>query len=259
MTISIVNHKGGTGKTTTTINLGSALTLQGHRVLLIDFDAQGSLSYSLGIADHSPTIADLLHGDESLEHVIQQRENMDILPAGSSLADSELSISRSDDRYHHLKNLISQLSGYDYILIDCPPSLSMLTINALVASESVLIPMQMDVLALRGLDSILNTVDKVKALNPDLSVIGILPVMADSRKNIHQEIIQHIQSTYMVPLFKQHIRPCVKAAEAPSFGQSVIGYAPTSSTACDYLTLAQELVETISTKLNATTQTDIIK
>lgn len=244
MTIAIVNHKGGTGKTTTTINLGSALATQGCRVLLVDFDAQGSLSYSLGITDDEPTIADLFHDEEPLERVIQEREGMHVIPAGQSLADIELAIAQSGDRYNHLKNLLDRLLDYDFVLIDCPPSLSLLTLNALAASAYVIVPMQLDVLALRGLDSMLETIRKVNSINPNLSLLGVLPIMVDTRKNIHQEIMNHIKLNYNgTRLFKQTIHSSVRAAEAPSFGKSVVNYSPSSTTACDYKELAREVAK----------------
>jgi chromosome partitioning protein len=242
MIISIVNHKGGTGKTTTTINLGSSLAQVGCTVLLVDFDAQGSLTYSLGIEDQGPTIADGFHGESSIHDLLVEREGMHILPANASLADVELAIAQSSDRFNYLKNLLSELPEYDFILIDCPPSLSLLTINALVASEHVIVPMQMDVLALRGLDSILETIKNLNAVNANLTVLGILPVMADSRKNIYQEILKHIQSNYTERVFTQAIHSSVKAAEAPSFGKSVVAYAPQSATASDYRIFAQEVL-----------------
>jgi chromosome partitioning protein len=245
MILSIVNHKGGTGKTTTTINLGSALAAHGCSVLLVDFDAQGSLTYSLGIDDGEPTIADAFHGETSIEQLLIERERMHVLPSGSKLADVELAIAKSDDRFYHLKNLLAPLLQYDFVLIDCPPSLSLLTLNALAASDYVIVPMQMDVLALRGLDSMLQTVKKVNALNPSLEVLGILPIMVDPRKNINQEILSHIKSNYTERVFKQVIHISVKAAEAPSFGKSVVQYAPSSSSAVDYKALAKEFLTVI--------------
>ena len=243
MIISIVNHKGGTGKTTTTINLGSALAAQGYRVLLVDFDAQGSLSYSLGIDNSLPTIADVLVGEVPIQQIIQKKESMDILPATSSLADVELAIAKADEHYHHLKTVLCELTGYDFILIDCPPSLSLLSLNALTASAFVIVPMQMDVLALRGLDSMLETVKNATRINPQLTVLGILTVMADTRKNIYQEILNHIKANYIVRLFSQAIHSSVKAAEAPSYGKSVVCHAPNSTTACDYRAFSEELIE----------------
>lgn len=245
MTISIVNHKGGTGKTTTTVNLGSALAVLGKKVLLIDFDAQGSLSYSLGIDEDLPTIADALHEDHPVEQLLIEREGMHILPAGKDLADVELAIAKSGGYFHHLQRVLDRLPGYDYILIDCPPSLSLLTLNALTASRFVIIPMQMDVLALRGLDSMLETIKKTTHLNPDLRVLGVLPVMIDPRKNIYQEIRAHIKNNYETHVFDPGIRTSVKAAEAPSFGKSAVGYSPSSSTAGDYKDLAGEMIRRI--------------
>jgi chromosome partitioning protein len=241
MIISIVNHKGGTGKTTTTINLGSALAAQGQRVLLVDFDAQGSLTYSLGINAPEFTITDALLGEATIADALHEREGMDVLPANETLADAELSIARSGERFNHLKALLRPLQEYDFILIDCPPSLSLLTLNALIASDHLIVAMQMDVLALRGLDSILSIVDQLKPLNENLSVLGILAVMVDTRKNMHLEIISHIKSNYQTSLFKQSIRSCVKAAEAPSFGRSVVQHAPSSRTAQDYIAFSNEI------------------
>lgn len=242
MVISIVNHKGGTGKTTTSLNLGAALALSGARVLLVDFDAQGSLSYSLGI-DEGATIAEALLGEIAPEKILKEREGMQVMPAATNLADVELAIAKAEDRFNHLRDLLAALPTYDYVLIDCPPSLSLLTLNALVASDYVIVPMQMDVLALRGLDSMLETVRRASAINSRLKVLGILPVMIDPRKNIYQEILTHIKTNYPVRLFNQGIRTSVKAAEAPSFGKSVVGYAPTSTTATDYREFAHEVMK----------------
>jgi chromosome partitioning protein len=246
MIISIVNHKGGTGKTTTTINLGSALAAAGQRVLVVDFDAQGSLSYSLGITDQEKTIAEALLDEVSAKDLLHEREGMHILPANETLADVELSLARTEERFGHLQGLLSQLPDYDFVLIDCPPSLSLLTINALMASHHVIVPMQMDVLALRGLDSILSVVERIMPMNKKLNVLGVLPVMIDTRKNIHKEIIGLIRTDYTAKLFSQTIRTCVRAAEAPSFGQSVVHYAPTCSTAIDYEKFAKEVLRMVS-------------
>jgi chromosome partitioning protein len=242
MILAIVNHKGGTGKTTTTINLGSALAATGHRVLLIDFDAQGSLSYSLGLADEPPTIASLLLGESSMQQVVKECEGMQILPADRTLADVEVAIAQSDERFFHLRDRLTTFPSFDFILLDCPPSLSLLTLNALAAAEHVIIPMQMDVLALRGLDSMLDTLRQTKTINARLKVLGVLPVMVEPRKNIYQEIMAHIRNNYNVRIFESAIRTSVKAAEAPSFGKSVLSYAPSSTTALDYKNLGSEIL-----------------
>jgi chromosome partitioning protein len=243
MIISIVNHKGGTGKTTTTINLGSGLAETGYRVLLVDFDAQGSLTYSLGIDDRGFTIADAFHGDVAVHQLITEREGMHVLLAGAGLADVELAIAKAEERFNHLSHLLQALPDYDFVLIDCSPSLSLLTLNALATSDYVIVPMQMDVLALRGLCSMLETVRKVNSINPRLSVLGILPVMVDPRKKMYQEILHHIQSNYTERVFSQVIHSSVKAAEAPSFGKSVVAYAPQSTAANDYRSFAQEVLK----------------
>lgn len=243
MVLSIVNHKGGAGKTTTTINLGAALALEGYRVVLIDFDAQGSLTYAMGIDDSNPTIADALMGDRSVTELIVEREGMHIVPAGTALADVEFAFAKSEDRLNHLKDLVANLPDADFVLIDCPPSLSLLTLNALVASDEVLIPMQLDVLSLRGLDMMLDTIRKISPLNPALSVMSVVPIMVDPRKNINKEILSHIRENYAVPISKQSIRTSVKAAEAPSFGKSVIRYSPGSTTATDFRLLAREVAK----------------
>lgn len=242
MTISIINHKGGTGKTTTTINLGGALAAQGFRVLLIDFDAQGSLSYALGIDDSKATIADCILGDADMQQVLQRREMMDILPAGRALADVELAIARADGRMNHLRDFLAGLDRYDFTLIDCPPSLSLLTLNALNASDYILVPMQMDVLALRGLESMLDTLKDIKPFNPGLEVLGVLPIMVTPSRKIYGEIMGYITENYGVRVFPQAIRSSVKAAEAPSFGMSVLSYAPACPTANDYREFAKEFV-----------------
>lgn len=247
MIVAIINHKGGTGKTTTTINLGSALASLGYEVLEVDLDAQGSLSYSLGINDPSPTIAEVLLGEVSVGQVLHRRENMDIIPAGLALADAELTLAASDNRLNHLANCLLQKQNYDFVFIDCPPSLSLLTLNALMAADALIVPMQMDVLALRGFESILEIVRKIAPLNIRLKIVGILPVMAFPRKRIYREIMRYISENYGVRVFQSAIHSSVKAAEAPSFGKSVLLYAPLSRAADDYLEFAKEFLEVSST------------
>lgn len=242
--VAIVNQKGGTGKTTTTLNLGSALAKKKKRILLLDMDAQGNLGYSLGVTDFEQSLADVFLGDIQLSEVIARRENMDIAPSGIGLADVELSLSDAENRSDYLKDILSEVSGYDYVLIDCPPSLSLLTVNALNAADQVVVPMQMEVLSLQGLDLITETVRKVKqSLNPDLEILGILPVMVDKRRKLSAEVHEHISQNYEVRIFQSVIRNNVKASEAPSFGSSVIEYAPTSNSARDYMTFANEFLK----------------
>lgn len=244
MTISVVNQKGGTGKTTTTINLAKALEMKGKSVLIIDLDPQGSLSYSLGVVEVDKSLTEVLYGEVEIGEVIVKREGLDVIPSTISLADVELSLVDAENREGRLKELLAQLPGYDFILIDCPPSLSMLTVNALTTSDYVLIPMLMEVLSLQGLDLISETLQKIqKTLNPDLSVLGILPVMVDRRRKLSSEVFDHINANYNFRMFDTQIRPNVRASEAPSFGQSVITYAPTSNSAIDYQDLCEEMLK----------------
>ena len=243
MIISIVNHKGGTGKSTTTANLGSALANEGFKVLLVDLDAQGNLSYSLGITELNRSISHLFLEECLLQEAIYQYENLSVIPANHSLANVEISIANATERFNHLKDILAAAVGYDYILIDCPPSLSLLNANALNASQGVIIPMQMEVLSVKGLEMILETISTIKAsINPDLEILGVLPVMADVRKNLYKEISEYVHENFSVPIFKNVIRSSVKAAEAPSFGKSVVHYAAASTAAKDYCLFAKELI-----------------
>jgi chromosome partitioning protein len=244
MVIAIANHKGGSGKTTTTINLGVALSNLGKKVLIIDLDPQGNLSYSLGIPDNLPTIADVFTGDKQLEDVIVKREGVDIVPSNMFLADIELSIQGVKDRLFVLKYLLDKhLSKYDYILIDCSPSKSLLTINALVLADKVITTILLDVLSVQGLNQINRTVFDVKrGYNRNLSFLGILPINVDLRSNISKEILTFVEENFDIPILKSYIRSCVKFAEAPSFGQSIFSYAPNSSGAEDYEVLAKEII-----------------
>ncbi|WP_207430064.1 ParA family protein [Sabulibacter ruber] len=241
--VSVINQKGGTGKTTTTINLGSALQKLGKRVLLIDLDPQANLSYSLGITEPACTLADVFGGQQKLETCIQERNGLYVAPGSNELVDVEISLVTHESRERFLQQLLGEVEGFDYILIDCPPSLSLLTVNALAASDEVLIPLQMEVLTLQGLGQILNTVQQIKnALNPKLKVKGIVVVMYDKRRKLSTEIEDYLKENVDEYIFQQRIRLNVKLAEAPSFGQSVIDYDASSYGAKDYLGLAREFV-----------------
>lgn len=244
--ISIINQKGGTGKTTTSINLGSALSKLDKKVLLVDIDSQGNLGYSLGL-DESKTISDVFQKDIEINQVIQEREGMDIIPSDIRLVDIELSLAELSNRHTILNKLFGTLSGsYDCVLIDCPPSLSILSLNALYASDYVIIPMQMEVLSLQGLDQITQTISKIKnGYGKELKILGILPVMVDRRRKLSEEIKAYIKENYEVKIFRSVIRNNVRASESPSFGQSVITYSPKSNSAKDYIAFANEIVELI--------------
>lgn len=243
MIIAICNHKGGTGKTTTTINLGKALTLRKKSVLLIDLDSQANLSYSLGIRANDKNIGEILFKKLSVNQVIINKEGMDIIPAANNLYQYEESIIKNNYGYHLLKDAVQNLN-YNYILIDCPPSQSTLNISAFCAADKVLVPMLMDVLSLQGLNQILNTVKEVKEnLNSKLEILGVLGVLVDERRQLTREILEYIQSNYPVTVFNNYIHANVKAAEAPSHAVSLLEYAPSSRGAADYIALANELLK----------------
>jgi chromosome partitioning protein len=243
-TVAIINQKGGTGKTTTTINLGSALAKEWKKVLVIDLDPQGNLGYSLGVLESEHSMADVLLGEKSLDEVLVDAEGMKLAPSNNQLVDAELTLAVSENREHVLKEILKGQKGYDFILIDCPPSLSVLTLNALLAADEVIIPMQMEVLSLQGLDQIVNTIDKVKsAFSKKLKIAGILPVMVDGRRKLSHEVHDYISENYSIRIFESYIRANVKASEAPSFGKSVVAYKPKSSSAVDYRKFAEEFLK----------------
>lgn len=242
--IAIVNQKGGTGKTTTTVNLGCALAKKGKKVLLVDLDAQGNLSYSLGILEIEKSIGQVILGEVDFQDILISREGLDVAPAEIDLADVEINIAGELARESILKKILAKAKGYDYILIDCPPSLSLLTINALNAATRVIVPLQMEVLSLQGLDQIISTINQIKeVLNEELQIMGLLPVMVDSRRKLSREIFEHIEENYSFKIFNSRIRTNVRASEAPSFGESLISYAPTSNGAKDYMAFADEILK----------------
>lgn len=243
MIIAIVNQKGGTGKTTTTVNLGSALAKMGKKVLLIDLDPQGNLSYSLGIEEPRHFLDEVLLGEIGLSDILVEREGMKIAPSRVELADVELTIAMMKRRESILKSKLKGLDKYEFVLIDCPPSLSLLTVNALNAANEIIIPLQMEVLSLQGLDQILTTVGKMQGVfNKSLAISGILPVMVDNRRKLSSEVLDYIEENYDLPIFNSRIRTNVRASEAPSFGKSAVKYAPSSNSAKDYMAFANEIV-----------------
>lgn len=241
--VAVLNQKGGTGKTTSVINLGVALARLKQRVLLIDLDAQANLTYSFGITGSNETIAEVLQAKQVIQAILVNKEGVDVAPSSMALADIEISLTNKIGREGILKARLRDLKGYDFVFIDCPPSLSVLTINALNYANGVLIPLQVEVLALQGLTQLLNTVKEVRSvLNKDLKVLGILASMYDSRRNLSNEILQELEKNSKERIYKTIIRECVKIAEAPSFAQSVLSYAPGSNGAEDFENLAKEIL-----------------
>jgi chromosome partitioning protein len=241
--ISISNHKGGVGKTTSAINLGAGLSKLGKRVLLIDLDPQANLSQSLGLVDQERTIYGALRGEYKLQP-IPVVAGLDLIPSTLDLSGAEIEMSGEAGREYILRELVDPIKGsYDYVLIDSPPSLGLLTINAFTASDEVFIPLQAQYLALQGLTKLLEVVDKItKRLNKDLRVGGVFITQYDARKVLNRDVVATIGAHFQDQLFKTMVRDNIALAEAPSQGLDIFRYNPKSYGAEDYLSLSQEVI-----------------
>lgn len=241
--VTVINQKGGTGKTTTTINLGSALASIGKKVMLIDIDPHACLTYSFGILNPNGTIADVFYGSKAFEEVLVEREGMRIAPASTALADVELSLRDKPGRENFLLQSLADKDRFDYILIDSPPSLSILTINALKAADQLLIPSFMDVLSIQGLAGFLSTVKEFRRVfKKPLPIKGIVALRYDDRVKLSKEVFSYIKRNFNVRVFDTKIRCDVRIAESPSFARSVVRYAPRSSGAKDFVSFASEFL-----------------
>ncbi|MCT4633335.1 MAG: AAA family ATPase [Firmicutes bacterium] len=247
--IAIFNQKGGVGKTTTNVNLSAALAKIGKRVLVIDNDPQGNTSSGLGVDKNNERYStyDLLLGSVDIRKCIikDKYKNLDIIPSNQSLAGAEIEMIDFDDREYRLKNAIDQVKEeYDYIFIDCPPSLGMLTINSLVGVDSVIIPIQCEYYALEGVSQLMNTFELVKrSINKNLQVEGVLLSMYDSRTNLSGQVENEVRRHFKSKVFRTVIPRNIRLAEAPSFGLPIIEYDKSSKGARAYLKLAKEFVK----------------
>ena len=246
--ISVANQKGGVGKTTTTVNLGASLAFVGKKTLLVDSDAQGNATSGMGIRkpDVTHDIYDVLVNEVPIQDAIYptSRENLDIVPATLQLAGAEIELTSMMARESRLKMALNEVKDqYDFILIDCPPSLGHLTINAFTASDSILIPVQCEYYALEGLSQLLNTVRLVqKHFNPELEIEGVLLTMYDARTNLGAEVVEEVRRYFQEKVYDTIIPRNIRLSEAPSHGMSIIDYDIRSKGAEVYQALAKEVL-----------------
>ena len=247
--IAIANQKGGVGKSTTAINLSSCLGAMGQKVLTIDLDPQGNTTSGLGVEKDAAenTVYELLLGECEVEECLQKLEfeGVSLIPSNVNLAGAEIELIGIEDKEYILQNKISKIRDqFDFIIIDCPPSLNMLTINAMTTANTVLVPIQCEYYALEGVTKLLESMKMVKTrLNKSLDTYGVLMTMYDSRTSLSNQVVEEVQSYFGDKAFKTLIPRTVKISEAPSFGEPVITYAPQNKGAKAYMNLAKEVIK----------------
>ena len=246
-TIAVINQKGGSGKTTTSVNLGAYLATFGRIVLLIDLDPQANSTIHLGLKPHEieRSVYDVMMDEKPFLDVIQQTEvkNLFIAPANINLSGAEIELAGIVGREMVLRDAVERMEDrYDYVLIDCPPSLGLLTVNALTVAKEIIIPVQTEFFALEGMGKLLHTVEIIKKrLNRDLKITGIVPTMLDGRTNLSREVMEKINEYFGEKVYKTRIRKNVRLAEASSHGKPIVLYDPRSSGAEDYEALSREV------------------
>jgi chromosome partitioning protein len=244
--LAISNQKGVVGKTTTAVNLSAALGMKGKKVLLVDLDPQGNATSSSGLEKNklTDTAYDLLINDSETKSVIVKTKFYDVIPANQNLAAAELELVGIKNREAQLKNKLHPNNQYDYILLDCPPSLGLITINALTAAHSVLIPMQCEYFALEGLTDLVNTIKKIKKqINTEIQIEGLLRTIYDRRNKLTKEVSDQLSAYFPNKVYKTIVPRNVRIAEAPSHGKSAIQFDKRSKGAKAYLELAEEIIE----------------